>query len=86
MYFMYDFMYAISVFVKVFEPLVIFSSDDSDLRLTFAAITHLALHNSDPLVSSQVSSCNIPLYAASRGQRRLESRDGPEPSAGGSAA
>ncbi len=31
-----------------FKPLVIFSSDDSDMRFTFAVTTHLALHNSDP--------------------------------------
>ena len=36
------------------EPLVIFSRDDSDLRVTFAAITHRTLHNSDPFVGSQV--------------------------------
>ncbi len=37
-----------------FEPLVIFSCDDSDLCFTFAAIIHRALENSDPFVSMRV--------------------------------
>ena len=37
-----------------FEPLVMFSCDDSDLCLTLAAITHRALRNSIPFVSSRI--------------------------------
>ena len=40
-----------------FEPLVIFSGDDSDLRFAFAAKFYrarLPRHNSDPLVRSRV--------------------------------
>jgi hypothetical protein len=37
-----------------FEPLVIWSGDDSDLHFTFAVISQWTLHNSDPFASSRV--------------------------------
>ncbi len=47
----------VTVFVvrtEEIELLIIFSSDDFDLRFTFAAITHQALYKSDPFVDSRV--------------------------------
>jgi hypothetical protein len=41
-------MTVLIVVTEELEPLVNFSNDDSDLRFTFAAITHQTLHNLDP--------------------------------------
>ena len=47
-------MAVLIVGTKEFEQRVIFSGDDSDMRITFAAITQQALHNSYPFFSSRV--------------------------------
>jgi hypothetical protein len=64
------------VHTEEFEPLVIFSSDDSDLRSAFAAITHRALYNLDPFVGSRVVIFGVLLLLAEAnvGRKLLMSR------------
>ncbi len=47
-------MTVLVVGTEEFEPLVVFSGEDSTQRMTFAAIMHWTLVQSDPFVSARV--------------------------------